>query len=86
MSEEQKKPFQRIRIQNDGQPGCMTKITDADTGKELEWQTFRVTLDASYKELPLAIVYVYLPVVDMIVDAKIRHVCPCCGRAVEEPG
>ena len=26
----------KLHIQNDGQPGYMTKVTDAETGKELD--------------------------------------------------
>jgi hypothetical protein len=74
----------KLHIQNDGQPGYMTKVTDAETGKELDWQIFRVELDANWKELPTAIVYCYMPAVDIIADAEIRHVCPVCGKSEEE--
>jgi hypothetical protein len=73
----------KIRIQNDGQPGYMTKITDAETGKTLDWQIFRVELDArGSKEPPYAVIYCYMPAVDIIADAEIKHVCPVCGKPV----
>lgn len=75
----------KLHIQNDGQPGYMTKVTDAETGKELDWHIFRIELDArGRKEPPTAIVYCYMPAIDIIADAEIRHVCPCCGKPEEE--
>lgn len=77
----------KIHIKNDGQPGYMTKITDAETGKDLsDWHIFRIELDARRNERnepPTAIVYCYMPVVDLIADAEIRHVCPACGKPEE---
>lgn len=85
MSEQKK--WVRVHIVNNGQPGYMTRVTDAETGKELEWSIFRITLAADRKEPPTAFISVYMPAVDIIADAEIRHVCPVCGRVIEEePG
>lgn len=73
----------KVRIVNNGQPGYMTEITDAETGKRLDWQIFRVELDArGSKEPPTATLYLYMPALDVIADAEIKHVCPCCGQEV----
>ncbi len=53
----------RVRIQNDGKPGYMTQILDADTGKLLDWQMYRVSLDARPHEETKAIIFVYSPIV-----------------------
>ena len=75
----------KIHIQNDGGMGYMTRITDAETGKALDdWHIFRIELDAHHNEPPTAIIYTYMPVVNIIADAEIRQVCPGCGRPVEE--
>lgn len=73
----------KVRIQNDGQPAYMTKITDAETGKELDWRIFRVELDARSGNVPTATIHVYMPAVDVIAEAEIKEVCPCCGREQE---
>jgi len=75
----------RIRIENSGQPAYLTKITDIETGKELEWHIFHIDIDARTRmEPPIATVSVYMPTVDIIADAEIRQVCPCCGRDVDD--
>ena len=76
----------KIRIQNDGQPGYMTQVTDAETGKTLDWHIFRVELDARSDRETQAIIYCYMPAVDLIADAEIKHVCPVCGKPEEEQG
>ncbi len=73
----------RVRIVNDGQPGYMTQILDADTGQPIDWQTYHVALSAGLHEETKAIIVVHMPVIDVIVDAEILHICPCCGREVE---
>ena len=70
----------RVRIVNDGKPGYMTQILDADTGQLIDWQMYRVSLDARPHEETKAIIFVDSPIVDVTVDAEILHVCPCCGR------
>jgi hypothetical protein len=72
----------RVRIVNDGKPGYMTKVTDVETGQAIDrLKTIYVHIDAE-KETTASLV-VYSPVVDLIVDAEILHICPCCGREAE---
>jgi len=73
-----------VRIVNDGKPGYDTLVTDADTGTEiLHVMAVDVHLEAN-RELPQAILTMGLPIVDIIADAEIKQVCPCCGRPVEQ--
>lgn len=70
----------KIKIENDGRPSWDTKISVAETGEPLE-QVKRVELvfDAAEKNPPTAVVYCYLPIVNVIMDAEIKHLCPYCG-------
>jgi hypothetical protein len=83
MSDEQKTV--RVRIQNDGTP-FSTVVTDCETGKVLDGvNKVQWVADAHEMDrLPQAEIIVIVPVVDIIADAEIRKVCPCCGRDVEE--
>ncbi len=72
----------KVRIQNDGKPGYTTQVTNAETGEVLDLQVTEVTIKAS-KEIPYALLTSILPVVDVIADAEIRHVCPYCGKPKE---
>ncbi len=74
----------RIRIQNDGQHARMTNITDTETGENINYITrIELTMDAK-DQMPFAVLYAALPVVDVIADAEIKHVCPCCGQSTEK--
>ena len=75
----------RIHIKNDGKPGYMTEITDVETGKSIEY-VVRVAFafDANRHEEPIAILDVAFPIIDVIVDAEIRRVCPVCGKPTKE--
>jgi hypothetical protein len=74
----------RIRIVNDGKPSYDTQVTDAETGVPLERVT-RVELIFDAKDPRVqAVLTIYEPVVDLLVDAEIRRVCPCCGRSLLE--
>ena len=84
-----KKKTIRIRIQNGGTEGYNTKITDAETGSEVEsvgsltW-SFDCNDRSHFRDMPRATLTVFDPVSDIIADAEIRHVCPACGRDVED--
>jgi hypothetical protein len=72
----------KIKIVNEGQPGRMTRIFDADTGKSLDYVTrVEVALDIS-AEPPHAVIYQAFPLVEIIADAEVKQICPCCGRSV----
>ncbi len=77
----------KIRIQNDGKPSYMTKITDAETGKAIHMVgrvEVNLVIDAGNRDpIPRAIMTVFMPVVDIIADAEIKQVCPVCGREKE---
>ena len=70
----------KVRIFNEGQPSYKTTVTDVGTGELLHSVT-DVDLHISVRDpYPYALLTVATPVVDVIVDAEIRRVCPCCGR------
>ena len=69
----------KVRIYNNGQDAHMTQITDAETGKQLDLRVIELTIKVQ-DGLPHAILTSVLPVVDVIADAEIKHVCPYCGR------
>jgi hypothetical protein len=75
--------MRQIRIQNDGKPGYTTQVTDAETGEKLDFQVTEITIKAK-DEMPYAILTSLFPVIDVIADAEIKHVCPCCGKALKE--
>ena len=70
----------KVRIFNEGQSSYMTTVTDTETGEQLANVT-DVDLHISVRDpYPYALLTVANPVVDVIVEAEIRRVCPCCGR------
>lgn len=74
----------RVRIVNDGQPSYMTKITDAETGKDIP-NVIAIAIDLDVKNPVVeAVVTTVMPTVDIIADATIEQVCPCCGRPTGE--
>jgi hypothetical protein len=79
----------KVRIQNDGQAAYFTKITNAETGEDIPMvQRVKLVYDARDRAShpPRAILTVAYPLVDIIVDAEIKHVCPYCGHPVDEEG
>lgn len=76
----------KVRIQHDGKgpAGYNTRITDAETGEPLGYVQ-RVEMDIQANGDPVtAILTIAMPVIDVIADAEIKHVCPCCGREQEQ--
>ena len=76
----------KVCIQNDGKHGYSTRITSCETGQELQYVTKAVITFEASAEAPTADLIMVYPVVDIIADAEIKHVCPCCGRPVDEEG
>lgn len=70
----------KVRIQNDGTAQYNTKITNAETGEDIE-HVLRVDIKPleAQKEMVEAVITIALPMIDVIADAEIRHVCPYCG-------
>ena len=76
----------KVRIQNEDGLSYNTKITDIETGKDLEYiGYFELSGEASSGPLKVRLTQ-YWVAVDVIADAEIKHVCPCCGRPVDEQG
>ncbi len=74
----------KVRIVNNGQHANMTQITEAETGRHLDLQLTEVTIKVG-DDLPYAILTSIEPVIDIIADAEIKQVCPCCGKPVDVP-
>jgi len=70
----------RVRIHNDGQAHYATTITDVETGEPLSNVTSAIIQLDAKEAMPTAILFVHAPAVDVIADAEIKRVCPCCGR------
>lgn len=73
----------KIRIQNDGGPGFQTKITSVETGQTLNYVTeadIHIEWGAT-DSIPTVRLTQLFPVVDIIADAEIKQICPCCGQA-----
>jgi len=72
--------MKKVRVFNDGKPAYMTTVTDIETGEQMENIT-DVDVHISMRDpYPYALLTVATPTVDVIVDAELRRVCPCCGR------
>ncbi len=76
--------MKRVRIVNHGGPAHLTEVTDTDNGEKVE-NIARVDLSiVPVKEPVKAVITVNAPIVDVIADAEIKHICPCCGKPKEE--
>ena len=76
----------KVRIQNEDGQSYKTKITDIETGKELEYiGPIEVSGDAGSGPLKARLTQYWIAV-DIIAEAEIKHLCPCCGRSVDEEG
>lgn len=77
----------KVHITNPGQPNWLTQVTNTETGEDLTKQMRISEITIRVKDdIPLAILTSRLPVIDIIADAEIRHVCPACGRPEQEQG
>ena len=77
--------MRKVRIKNDGLPAYMTEVTDADSGQSIDCVqridlVIDVTEPSNRRAMPYATMLVGFPVVDIIADADIKHVCPVCGK------
>lgn len=72
--------MRQVRIQNDGKTGYMTTITDAETGEMIgDVTSLDLHIDVNQETPPYVTIVHDMPVVDVIADAEIKHVCPHCG-------
>src|SRR5579859_4649256 len=84
--QEAPKPLRRVRIQNDGDPGYNTKITDADTGQSIDNIYHAKIVDIGVRDNPRILLWAHNPVVDITGVAETTHVCPLCkARRDVEP-
>lgn len=72
----------RIVYEGDNKP-FSTKITDAETGEEMPG-IFKAVVLFDVSAVPQAILSMYAPVVDVVVDASVIHHCPYCRRPLDE--
>jgi hypothetical protein len=73
----------KIRILNEDGISYKTKIINVETGEELEGVGC-VELNFYAQSGPIqARITQYWTPIDVVVDAEIRQVCPCCGKPKE---
>lgn len=76
----------RVRIQHDGKNvgGIHAYVTNAETGELIDYvQSVELEMQATNDPV-IARITVAVPVLDIIADAEIKHVCPCCGSPQED--
>lgn len=76
----------RVRIQHDGKNigGMHTCITNAETGELIDYvQSVELEMQATNDPI-IARITVAVPILDIIADAEIKRVCPCCGTPQKE--
>jgi hypothetical protein len=82
MSEEKK--TQRVKIEYDGGPAYMARVTDADTG-ELIPGVFQADIHINVAKSPYAVLHSHMPVTNVTIDdLEIHTHCPLCGQEVVE--
>lgn len=76
----------KVCIQNDGEHFYNTRITSCETGQEMQYVSEATIHYKADQPIPTAELTIIYPVVDIIADAEIKCVCPCCGRSVDAEG
>lgn len=71
----------KVRITNTDGKGYTTKITNAETGEDIPGVFRMVLIPAGHAITAQIDAYAD---VDIIADAEVRHICPGCGRPVDE--
>lgn len=74
----------QVRIQNDGKQSYTTRFTSVETGEELQYVTEATIHMEASEPLPKAVITMILPVLDLVVEAEINTICPCCKRKIVE--
>lgn len=69
----------KVRIVNNGGPGHQTEVTDTETGKAIPHVT-DIDISISVKGVPTATLHTIMPIVDVVVDAEEKQICPVCHR------
>jgi hypothetical protein len=85
MSNQETPKPRRVRIQNEGGPGYVTKITDADTGEFINNLFHARIVDLDVNNVPRAILWAHMPAIDIIAHAKVFEICPYCKQQKPEP-
>ena len=76
----------KVRIVNDGKHFYNTRFISVETGEEMQYVSEATIHFKADGKTPTAEFTMAYPVVDIIADAEIKRVCPCCGRPVDEKG
>jgi hypothetical protein len=63
--------------------GNFAKVIDLETGNDLAHSVTDITIDMQPGKVPLAIIHVMQPQVDVQAEAQIIEACPYCGREKE---
>jgi hypothetical protein len=75
----------KVRIVNEGKPGFFTTITDAETGQDLgDFMISEIHIEV-HDRIPTAIL-TCSPAFDIIAEAAIKRMCPCCGLPIDKEG
>jgi hypothetical protein len=69
----------RVRIQSADEHGHTTRFTSIETGQPLNYVA-EATIHWRPDRMITAELTQLLPVVDIVAEATIIHVCPCCGQ------
>ena len=77
----------KVRITHNGEgPAYNVQVKDLQTGRYLAARSLSLSVGPGTWEEPFKVfLEVNQPIIDLVVDAEIRSVCPCCGREVEDP-
>ena len=76
--QEAPKPNRRVRVQNDGQAGYATRVTDVDTGQDISNIYHVKVVDINVRDTPRVLMWAHNPVVDVVGVAETINVCPLC--------
>lgn len=77
--------MEKVRIVNNGSGKPFdTKVMNAETGEEIT-SVFKAELTFEASSAPTAVLHMWMPLVDVTLDATAIHYCPLCRREVDEP-
>ena len=72
----------KVHITHSGnEPAHFIQVKDLETGRYLAARSLKIDVNPGIWDKPLKVqIEVNAPVIDLIADAEIKEVCPCCGR------
>jgi hypothetical protein len=76
----------KVHITHSGNgPAYNIQVKDLQTGRYLAARSLSLTVGPGDWDEPFKVfLEVNHPIIDLIADAEIRSICPCCGREVED--